>query len=65
MKLPPGCWCFAREAGKAPTSWVDSYAETSLVRHGRGVWDNDSHPSPIPLLFRQDLRLCVVYYTQA
>ncbi|MBD1910304.1 hypothetical protein [Leptolyngbya sp. FACHB-16] len=30
MKLPPGCWCFAREAGKAPTSWVDSYAETSL-----------------------------------
>ncbi|WP_277874845.1 hypothetical protein [Leptolyngbya sp. FACHB-16] len=36
MKLPPGCWCFAREAGKAPTSWADSYAETSLVQD-RGV----------------------------
>ncbi|MEP0934912.1 hypothetical protein NDI41_22090 [Leptolyngbya sp. NM2-A1] len=30
MKLPPECWCFAREAGKAPTFWVNSYAETSL-----------------------------------
>ncbi|WP_277874873.1 hypothetical protein [Leptolyngbya sp. FACHB-16] len=34
MKLPPGCWCFARFAGKAPTSWVDSYAETSLILKG-------------------------------
>ncbi|MBD2157606.1 hypothetical protein [Leptolyngbya sp. FACHB-16] len=34
MKLPPECWCFAREAGKAPTFWVNSYAETSLkVNH--------------------------------
>ncbi|WP_277874855.1 hypothetical protein [Leptolyngbya sp. FACHB-16] len=24
MKLPPGCWCFAREAGKTPTSWVNN-----------------------------------------
>ncbi|WP_277874864.1 hypothetical protein [Leptolyngbya sp. FACHB-16] len=31
MKLPPECWCFAREAGKAPTFWVNSYAETSLM----------------------------------
>ncbi|MBD2154612.1 hypothetical protein [Leptolyngbya sp. FACHB-16] len=31
MKLPPECWCFARFAGKAPTFWVNSYAETSLV----------------------------------
>ncbi|MBD2153229.1 hypothetical protein [Leptolyngbya sp. FACHB-16] len=30
MKLPPECWCFARDAGKAPTFWVNSYAETSL-----------------------------------
>ncbi|MBD2156821.1 hypothetical protein [Leptolyngbya sp. FACHB-16] len=32
MKLPPECWCFARFAGKAPTFWVNSYAETSLGR---------------------------------
>ncbi|MEP0933182.1 hypothetical protein NDI41_13255 [Leptolyngbya sp. NM2-A1] len=31
MKLPPECWRFARFAGKAPTFWVNSYAETSLV----------------------------------
>ncbi|WP_348256644.1 hypothetical protein [Leptolyngbya sp. PL-A3] len=31
MKLPPECWCFARFAGKAPTFWVNSYAETSLI----------------------------------
>ncbi|MBD2155688.1 hypothetical protein [Leptolyngbya sp. FACHB-16] len=31
MKLPPECWCFARFAGKAPTFWVNSYAETSLT----------------------------------
>ncbi|MBD2157696.1 hypothetical protein [Leptolyngbya sp. FACHB-16] len=30
MKFPPECWCFARFAGKAPTFWVNSYAETSL-----------------------------------
>ncbi|MBD1914091.1 hypothetical protein [Leptolyngbya sp. FACHB-8] len=31
MKLPIGCWCFARFAGKAPTSWVNSCAQTSYV----------------------------------
>ncbi|MEP1079937.1 hypothetical protein NDI52_31520 [Leptolyngbya sp. PL-A3] len=37
MKLPPGCWCLAREAGQAPTSWVNSYAGTSQVQ-GRTEW---------------------------
>ncbi|MBD2155341.1 hypothetical protein [Leptolyngbya sp. FACHB-16] len=32
MKLHPECWCFARFAGKAPTFWVNSYAETSVSR---------------------------------
>ncbi|MBD2155290.1 hypothetical protein [Leptolyngbya sp. FACHB-16] len=45
MKLPPECWCFAREAGKAPTFWVNSYAETSL--HNL----NAINPSHIPIDF--------------